>query len=116
MRADTFGYLQRSFCGVVSANDAQEARQAGVAAVKFATGGRFENGSTEIKRAPGKTYRVRIERTELKNVAKETRHMPDEFINADGNDVTPAFIAYAAPIVGTLPQTGRLKAVPVTKK
>ncbi len=116
VRADTFGYLQRSFCGVVSANDAKEARQAGAAAVKFATGGLFENGSTAIKRAPGKSYQVRIERTELKNVAKETRHMPDEFINADGNDVTPAFIAYAAPIVGALPKIGRLKAVPAVKK
>ena len=115
VRADTFGYLQRSFAGVVSANDAKEARLAGVAAVKFATGGKFANGSTAIKRKPGKKYAVTIERTELKNVAKETRHMPDEFINKDGNDVTSAFIAYAKPIVGDLPKIGRLKAVPVSK-
>jgi 6-phosphofructokinase 1 len=115
VRADTFGYLQRSFVGVVSANDAKEARLAGASAVKFATGGKFDNGSTAIKRKPGKKYQVWIERTELKNVAKETRHMPDEFINKDGNDVTPAFIAYAKPIVGDLPKTGRLKAVKVAK-
>jgi 6-phosphofructokinase 1 len=84
-------------------------------AVKFATGGQFANGSTAIKRNPGKQYQVWVERTELKNVAKETRHMPDEFINAAGNDVTPAFVAYAQPIVGDLPKTGRLKAVPVAK-
>ncbi len=116
VRADTFGYLQRSFVGVVSAVDAKEARLAGQTAVKFATGGKFTSGSTAIKRAPGKTYKTWIERTELKNVAKETRHMPDEFINQDGNDVTPAFIKYAAPIVGPLPKTGRLKAVKVAKK
>jgi len=116
VRADTFGYLQRSFVGVVSANDAKEARLAGATAVKFATGGKFDNGSTAIKRAPGKTYKVWIERTELRNVAKETRHVPDEFINAEGNDVTPAFVAYAQPIVGDLPKTGRLKATPVAKK
>jgi ATP-dependent phosphofructokinase / diphosphate-dependent phosphofructokinase len=116
VRADTFGYLQRSFVGVVSAVDAKEARAAGQAAVKFATGGPHKNGSTAIKRAPGKVYQTWIERTELKNVAKETRHMPDEFINAAGNDVTPAFIKYAAPIVGPLPKTGRLKAVKVAKK
>jgi ATP-dependent phosphofructokinase / diphosphate-dependent phosphofructokinase len=113
VRADTFGYLQRSFVGVVSTVDAKEARLAGATAVKFATGGKFENGSTAILRKPGKTYKTWIERTELKNVAKETRHMPDEFINAAGNDVTPAFIAYAKPIVGTLPRIGRLKAVKV---
>ena len=115
VRADTFGYLQRSFAGVVSVNDAKEARLAGASAVKFATGGKFANGSTAIKRKPGKKYAVTIERTELKNVAKETRHMPDEFINKAGNDVTPAFLAYAKPIVGDLPKIGRLKAAPVTK-
>jgi len=116
VRSDTFGYLQRSFVGVVSAVDAKEARLAGATAVKFATGGKFANGSTAIKRAPGKTYKTWIERTELKNVAKETRHMPDEFINAAGNDVTPAFLKYAAPIVGPLPKIGQLKALPVSKK
>ena len=115
VRADTFGYLQRSFAGLVSVNDAKEARLAGATAVKFATGNQFNNGSTAIKRKPGKKYQVWIERTELKNVAKETRHMPDEFINQAGNDVTPAFIAYAKPIVGDLPKIGRLKAVPVSK-
>jgi 6-phosphofructokinase 1 len=116
VRSDTFGYLQRSFTGVVSTVDAKEARLAGATAVKFACGGEFDNGSTAIKRAPGKTYKTWIERTELRNVAKETRHMPDEFINAEGNDVTPAFIKYAAPIVGPLPKIGRLKAAPVAKK
>ena len=115
VRADTFGYLQRSFAGVVSVNDAKEARQAGAAAVKFATGNQFNSGSTAIKRKPGKKYAVTIERTELRNVAKETRHMPDEFITKEGNDVTPAFIAYAKPIVGDLPKIGRLKAIPVAK-
>jgi len=115
VRADTFGYLQRSFVGVVSANDAKEARQCGQMAVKFATGGQFDNGSTAIKRKPGRKYAVAIERTELKNVAKETRHMPDEFIAGSNNDVTSAFIAYAKPIVGDLPKIGRLKAVKIAK-
>lgn len=115
VRADTFGYLQRSFAGVVSATDAKEARLAGATAVKFATGGKFDNGSTAIKRAKGKGYKTWIERTELKNVAKETRHMPDEWISPAANDVTKAFIEYAKPIVGPLPKIGRLKAVKVTK-
>ena len=42
--------------------------------------------------------------------------MPDEFINAAGNDVTPAFLKYAAPIVGPLPKIGQLKGLPVSKK
>jgi 6-phosphofructokinase 1 len=115
VRADTLGYLQRSFVGVVSAVDAKEARLAGQTAVKFATGGEFDSGSTAIKRKPGKVYKTWIERTELKNVAKETRHMPDEWINQAGNDVTKAFLDYARPIVGPLPKVGRLKAVKVSK-
>ena len=115
VRADTFGYLQRSFCGVVSAVDAKEAHLVGASAVKFATGGRFANGSTAIKRAPGRKYQTWIERIELRQVAKETRHMPDEFIAKAGNDVTKAFIEYAKPIVGDLPKIGRLKAVKIAK-
>jgi 6-phosphofructokinase 1 len=115
VRADTFGYLQRSFCGVVSEADAREARLVGTMAVKFATGGKWTSGSTAIRRKPGKKYAVAIERTELKNVAKETRHMPDNFISKAGNDVTKAFIDYAKPIIGPLPKTGRLQAVRIKK-
>ena len=99
MRADTFGYLQRSFPGVVSANDAKEARAVGRMAVQVRRRRRRGSGSVAIRRKPGKTYKVFFERVPLENVAKETRHMPDEFINAEGNDVTQTFLDYAAPIV-----------------
>ncbi|MBU1910734.1 MAG: 6-phosphofructokinase, partial [Verrucomicrobia bacterium] len=115
VRADTFGYLQRSFPGIVSAVDAKEARQAGVQAVKYAVAGKTASGSSAIKRKPGKKYQVYFECVPLQNVAKETRHMPDEFINAEGNNVTDAFIRYAAPIVGPLPPVGRFKGVKVAK-
>jgi len=36
VRADTLGYLQRSFLGCVSATDASEAREVGEKAVQFA--------------------------------------------------------------------------------
>ena len=35
--------------------------------------------------------------------AKFTRSVPKEFIAKNGHDVTPAFVAYAKPIVGDLP-------------
>jgi ATP-dependent phosphofructokinase / diphosphate-dependent phosphofructokinase len=114
VRADTFGYLQRSFPGIISENDAKEARAAGHHAVKFATGA-HANGSVAIKRKPGKKYAVTFERVPLKSVAKETQHMPKHFISKEGNDVTQAFIDYAKPIVGPLPKIGRFKRVPVKK-
>jgi ATP-dependent phosphofructokinase / diphosphate-dependent phosphofructokinase len=115
VRADTFGYLQRSFPSVISPNDAKEARAVGRMAVKFAIAGDAISGSVAIRRKPGKSYKVFFERVPLQNVAKETRHMPDEYINSDGNDVTAKFIDYAAPIVGPLPKIGRFKGVNVKK-
>ena len=115
VRADTFGYLQRSFPGVTSEVDAKEARAVGATAVKFAVKS-HENGSVAIQRKKGKAYKVEFVRVPLESVAKETRHMPDEYITPAANDVTKAFIDYARPIVGKLPAVGRLKAVAVKKK
>ena len=115
VRADTFGYLQRSAAGCVSETDAKEARGVGVTAVKEAISG-TRDGSIAIKRKAGKKYTVEFKRVPLKNVAGHTKHMPDSFINKEGNDVTAAFIRYATPIVGKLPTIGKFKAVPVAKK
>ncbi|MBN2163675.1 MAG: 6-phosphofructokinase [Pontiellaceae bacterium] len=115
VRADTFGYLQRSFAGCVSEVDAKEAFGVGATAVKEAISGN-KDGSIAIKRKPGKKYAVEFKRVPLKSVAKETQHMPAKFINKDGNNVTQAFIDYAAPIVGKLPKIGKFKRVPVAKK
>ena len=114
VRADTFGYLQRSFPGVVSANDAKEAFAVGREAVKLATSKDID-GSVAIRRKPGKKYQVYFERVELRSVAKETRHMPDAFIAPNGCDVTKAFLDYAKPIVGDLPQIGRFKRIKAKK-
>jgi len=108
VRADTFGYLQRSFPGIVSEVDAKEARQVGAEAVKVAATGTSKNGSIAIKRKAGKKYAVEFKRVPLKSVARDTRHMPDKFINKDGNDITKAFLAYVAPIVGPLAPTALL--------
>ena len=116
VRADTFGYLQRSFPGVVSAVDAKEARTVGKLAVIEALKGKEPSGSIAIRRKPGRKYAVTFERVPLASVSKETRHVPDAFISKDANDVTPAFVAYAAPIVGPLPRIGRFKGVKVARK
>jgi 6-phosphofructokinase len=116
VRADTFGYLQRSFAGIVSEVDAREARTVGMLAVKEALNGREPSGSIAIRRKPGKKYAVYFERVPLAKVSKETRHVPDHFIAKSGNDVTKAFLNYAIPIVGKLPTIGRLKGVKVPKK
>ena len=107
VRADTFGYLQRSFAGLQSSVDVKEARQCGRMAVKFAM--KENHGSVAIKRTGGgKKYAVEYFRTELSNVAEKTKKMPAEFINAEGNGVTKAFIEYAMPLTGGVPKSAYL--------
>ena len=103
VRADTFGYLQRSFAGVASPVDRKEAFEAGRAAVANALAGRTAKGTIAIVRRPGRRYAVSFEAQPIQNAAKYARSMPDSFIAADGHDVTPAFLDYARPLVGSLP-------------
>ncbi len=108
VRADTFGYLQRSFPGIASATDALEARLVGVAAVEAAVSDEVSSGSVAIRRKATKKYGVEFAVIPLRLVAKETRRMPDAFINKAGNHVTQAFLDYARPLVGVLPPCARL--------
>lgn len=113
VRADTFGYLQRSFPGIVSESDAREAWAVGEEAVRRAVVDDVD-GSVVIRRVAGRRYEVRYETVPLEKVARETRRMPASFINRAGNNVTEAFLDYARPLVGQLPEIGYLKAVPVS--
>ncbi len=111
VRADTFGYLQRSFAGLQSESDAVEARESGRKAVEFSQV--YPSGSAIMMRvADGKNYKIEYERTELKNVAEFTKELPESFINAEGNDITEEFKKYAAPLCGELPKTTYLGTMP----
>jgi len=104
VRADTFGYLQRSFPGFVSETDAKEARLVGQLAVKYATEGQLE-GSVAMRRAAGDAYKIETFLTPLSTVARETKHMDPSYIE-NGNNITEAFKKYVRPLVGTLPKVG----------
>ncbi len=107
IRADTFGYLQRSFAGCASPVDQAEARLAGRKAVQFAMSGDVD-GSVALRRLPGRTYRVEFFRAELRDVARLTRELPRSFINRAGNGITRRFVDYALPLVGELPTIEKL--------
>ncbi len=104
VRADTFGYLQRSFAGCVSAVDAEEARASGRAAVLAAADG-VNGASMTIRRVSDSPYQVEYVPVPLQEVAGKTRLVPTSWIK-DGCDVTADFIEYATPIVGELPAIG----------
>ena len=104
VRADTFGYLQRSFPGVASKVDQREAFAAGQAAVKAALKGVLSKGTIAIVRENGRKYKVAFAPVPIANAAKFTRTVPKEYIAKNGRDVTKKFISYAKPIVGDLPK------------
>jgi 6-phosphofructokinase 1 len=113
VRSDTLGYLQRSFMGCVSCVDQHEAREVGEKAAQFAIWHNVD-GSITINRTG--YYSVDYRLTDLKNIAANTRLMPDEFINAEGNNVTDAFKYYLQPLLGPdMPEASMLRA-PRAKK
>jgi 6-phosphofructokinase 1 len=116
VRADTFGYLQRSFAGLVSTVDALEAREVGRVAARAAIEGKASSGSIAIRRlgaagakksTKAEPYRVAYDVIELSAVAKNTRPLDEAFIQGS-NDISPGFVDYAEPLVGKLPRTAHL--------
>lgn len=117
VRGDTFGYLQRSFLGCVSDVDQREAREVGEKAVQYAHFGDHEGnhtGSVTIHRTG--FYSVEYHLTPLNQIAAKTRVMPDEFLNAAGNNVTDDFLLYLRPLLGSgMPDLSRLRMNKVPK-
>ena len=97
VRADTFGYLTRSSRACASSVDKAEAREVGEKAVQYAVDKNMD-GSVTIKRTGD--YAVDYVLSKLEDVAGKTRHMPDEFINEAGNNITQAFKDYLRPLLG----------------
>jgi 6-phosphofructokinase 1 len=104
VRADTFGYLQRSY-PIQSETDAREARMVGQMAVKYSADPANTEGSIAMRRAAGPTYKIETFLTPLSTVARLTQHLDPKYIK-NGNDITEAFKDYVRPLVGELPKVG----------
>ncbi len=98
VRSDTFGYLQRSFMGCVSDVDQREAREVGERAAHYAIWYNLD-GSISIQRTG--YYSVTYQLEKLEDIARKTRLMPDNFINAEGNGITDDFRFYLRPLLGS---------------
>lgn len=116
VRADTFGYLQRSFAGYRSDVDAREAREVGRTAVRVATSGERPHGSIVIRRVgSGANYSAAYEVAELKDVARETRDLDAGFLKGHC-DIDASFLDYVRPLVGEMPSAARLSDFRVAAK
>ena len=61
-------------------------------------------------------YSVDYQIRPLSDIAAKTKLMPDEFINADANNVTDAFKYYLQPLLGSaMPEASRLRAPAAAK-
>jgi 6-phosphofructokinase 1 len=112
VRADTLGYLQRSFLGCVSEVDQFEAREVGEKAAQYAIWHNLD-GSVAIRRIGD--YAVEYFLTPLETVARHATEMPEHYMNEEGNFPTQAFINYARPLVGEIPHLERIAAPGVDK-
>jgi 6-phosphofructokinase len=115
-RSDKSGTIQRSFGAAQSETDAAEARMVGATAVAQAVAGVSDQMITLV-RTSNSPYRCETGLAPLEAVANAERPVPKEYINAEGNDVTEAFLDYARPLIGSpLPPVARLKLSRVAKK
>jgi 6-phosphofructokinase 1 len=100
------GTLQRSSSVCASELDRREAYAVGAAAVQAAL--QVQGGQmVTLLRLPGEPYRSFTALAPLEAIANRERHMPDAYLAAAGNDVTPAFVEYLRPLLG-----GRVPAYP----
>ena len=98
VRADTFGYLQRSFLADISEVDAEEAERVGRHSVIASLD--LQSGSVILKRQLSETYYCDVDVVDLDKVAKNTKDMPEEFLDNEKPYVTNEFFKYAMPLTG----------------
>lgn len=110
VRADTFGYLQRSFPGFTSATDSSEARLVARTAVQYSADDGKMEGSVAMRRVSNSPYKIETFLTPLSTVARETKRLEASYIEG-GNNITEAFAQYCRPLVGELPKVGSLDEV-----
>ena len=98
VRADTLGYIQRSFIADVSSVDADEAERVGKHAVVASK--TADSGSVILKRQLSEKYYSDVDIVDLYKVAKNTKNMPQEFLDESKPYVTNEFFEYAMPLTG----------------
>jgi 6-phosphofructokinase 1 len=119
MLKDAFGWrgefqvcesLQMCAADRTSDTDVEEAYACGRRAVELAVAG-TSGVMVSIVRDSTEPYRWSLGTAPLAEVALGAKPMPDHFINAEGNHVTPACLDYLRPLVGPLPQYARLAGI-----
>ena len=98
VRSVEINILQRCAAHMSSITDIGEAFRLGRHAVEVALQGKTAVMVTAIRKS-NSPYSVDMGDTDVKNVAGLVKHVPREWINDMGNDVTQEFIDYVYPLI-----------------
>lgn len=91
-------YMQRSAAHLVSKADLDQAMAAGKAAIEFAVAGKTAVMPVIVREADS-PYRWSIGMADIKDIANVEKHMPREFISADGFGITDAARRYLQALI-----------------
>ncbi len=97
-RFDRPGNMQRCFMATASQVDLDEAYAVGKSAVEQAVGGETDIMVT-IERENDEPFEWECGSTSLMSVAGESKAVPREWINDEGNDITEEFVTYCKPLL-----------------
>ena len=99
-RSEKPGISNRASIAFQSETDRDEAVLVGGEAARAALAG--ENDvMVGLRRVPGPVYQVETFLIPVEQVMLYERKMPDEYISADGCDVTDAFVEWCRPLIGS---------------
>ncbi len=102
VRADTLGYMQRSFLGFASEIDQKEAHLIGKDAVKYSSkmNKSFSICIKERKLNSLLPYSFQTNVSELVDIAGKTKLLHASMINQAKNNINKRFLDYALPLIG----------------
>lgn len=103
VRSLELSVLQRSAGHTASLTDITEAENLGMVAVKAAVAGKSGEFST-LRRISNNPYSVEYYTERVGVVANAEKTIPRNWLNAEGNDVTPEMVEYLKPLVRGVPQ------------
>ena len=98
VRSMELSLTQRCAGHILSKTDIDESLAVGAGAVSAATSGRTGVMMT-IDRVPGESYSSTVGCADISTIANEVRGVPREYINAEGNGITEAGLAYLVPLI-----------------
>lgn len=98
VRAIELNLMQRCAAHIRSSTDISESRMLGMKAAEAAVAG-YSGKMSSIIRLSDEPYEVRYGLTEISRVANLEKKVPDDWMNAEKNDVNEKMMAYLRPLI-----------------